>query len=260
MTADPESLLAESKRVMRGALITFWRIKRKPWILYPLYLVAAAQYALTPVWAWLGVSLQRSIPWQRRLVTAIREGDNDLLIQSILSTCPNVNAKLLPDGSTALFMAADNGHADLVKMLIRSGANVDAKRTDVGATALIVAIQGGHGEVVEELLVAGADVNAAMTDGSSPVFMAAQQGHDKLLRLLIAKGADVNAAKTPSGATALMVAVQNDDASIVKLLIEANADVNARLITSRFPAGVPTLAIAKSQDVRTLLRNAGATL
>ena len=52
----------------------------------------------------------------------------------------------------------------------------------------------GHLDVVRELLCAdGIQVNRSLTDGQSPVLAAAEEGHSEVIKLLVAAGADVNA-------------------------------------------------------------------
>ena len=59
-----------------------------------------------------------------------------------------------------------------------------------------------------------------------PVYIAAERGNLTVVRLLLEAGADVNAAKA-DGATALMVAAFNGHSEVVRLLLEAGADKNA---------------------------------
>ena len=58
---------------------------------------------------------------------------------------------------TPLAVAAEQGHLDIVNMLVAAGAKVNARDT-AGGTALSVAILRGYKEIVEALLAAGTDV------------------------------------------------------------------------------------------------------
>ncbi len=62
------------------------------------------------------------------------------------------------DGMTALFLAARNGHLEIVRMLVeQGGAAVDAAMTDHGFTALMLASAAGELETVRLLLLLGAN-------------------------------------------------------------------------------------------------------
>jgi len=63
----------------------------------------------------------------------------------------------LDDDTTALFLAAQNGHESVVRALIAEGVNVDAARDD-GMTPLFVATRRCHRGVVRALVDAGATV------------------------------------------------------------------------------------------------------
>ena len=58
-------------------------------------------------------------------------------------------------GTTSLFIASRNGHADVAELLIANGARVDAVMQD-GATPLFLASENGHKNIVRLLLDAGA--------------------------------------------------------------------------------------------------------
>ena len=130
------------------------------------------------------------------------------------------------DGTTALFVAAEWGYLEVVRLLIEAEADMNAKDAH-GDTALLVAAMRGHLEVVRLLLKAGADMNVVDTDGATALFVAAAHGRLEVLQLLLEAGADVNAARA-DGATALFVATENSrNSEVVRLLLEAGADVNA---------------------------------
>lgn len=77
-------------------------------------------------------------------------------------------------GNTALHLAAEAGHAAIVRMLLQHGVNADTKG-DFSWTALMYAIGNGHSAVAEYLLAAGANPNAADKMGQTPLLMAAQR-------------------------------------------------------------------------------------
>lgn len=73
-------------------------------------------------------------------------------------------------GETPLLMAAANGHAECMKLLLQD-ARVDVNRQDRdGETALYMAAANGHASCVRLLLSApGVDVNMARMDGNMPL-------------------------------------------------------------------------------------------
>ena len=87
-----------------------------------------------------------------------------------------------------VFVAAQRGFEDIVKLLLRAKAKPD-RVVASSTTALLIAIQQGHDEAVEVLLNGRANPNRAVSGGITPVYVAAQGGHEKALRLLLnAKG------------------------------------------------------------------------
>jgi ankyrin repeat protein len=60
------------------------------------------------------------------------------------------------DGSTALMLAASSGGSDLARALLSKGADVTAKFRKSGKTALDLAKERGHTEIVALLQAAGA--------------------------------------------------------------------------------------------------------
>jgi ankyrin repeat protein len=87
---------------------------------------------------------------------------------------------------TPLMLAALNGPAPMVELLVRSGAEVNAQAS--GSTALTEATRKGDPAVLRVLLEAGADPNVAMLDGSAPACYAKMHGYAQAARLLIEAG------------------------------------------------------------------------
>lgn len=89
---------------------------------------------------------------------------------------------------------------------------------------------------IQQLINAGADVNtqydwypATQLDNdfrNTPLMFAAYYGYTDIVRLLLEAGADVNFNNGGSNSTALMYAARGLNRDIVRLLIEAGADVN----------------------------------
>ena len=140
------------------------------------------------------------------------------------------------NGATVLHLAAENGHADVVKILVDEGADVAAAYRQSGgsmsgSTALHWAARLGHEGVVTILLDAGADVDAKKRWGGTALHDAARGGHVGVLRILLDVGADLAAIDFED--TALFMAVNESDPVVVRMLLEAGADVAAKDATGR---------------------------
>ena len=86
-------------------------------------------------------------------------------------------------GSTPLHVAASNGHAEVVALLLENGADPNAKnRIDV--TPLHMAAMDGHLPVVELLVAHGADVNARQCANQTALHLANWKGRRKVVKFL----------------------------------------------------------------------------
>ncbi|TSA12768.1 MAG: ankyrin repeat domain-containing protein [Betaproteobacteria bacterium] len=126
--------------------------------------------------------------------------------------------------------------------------------------SLFEAVTAADVDRVRAVLAGGIDCNQRSADGATPLMLAAHSGNPGLVKVLLDAGADVNAADE-RGWGALMKAAYNADldrgfADVVQLLIDAGADVEAPI-----GYGIRPLMLAagygETAVVETLLR-AGA--
>lgn len=153
------------------------------------------------------------------LITASEKGDT-ATVQSYLAahwSTSDINAK--HKGKTALTTAAENGHLDIVRLLLDSGAKVNAK-ANWAVTALMKAATNGHFEIAKLLLAKKADVNALANGRITALMEAATNGHIRVVELLLASNADVHV-KNKQGDTARMAANWNAHDNIMDLLQSA---------------------------------------
>ena len=94
------------------------------------------------------------------------------------------------------------------------------------------AIRADDGQAVEMLLKAGGNVNVRDSRGNTPLMYAAAVGSPQMIRQLIAAGADVNARNGFQAAALIWGA---NDLQKSRVLIENGADVNARSNDLRTP-------------------------
>ncbi|KAG5848249.1 hypothetical protein ANANG_G00096470 [Anguilla anguilla] len=155
-----------------------------------------------------------------------------------------------------LRVAAQEGHRDVVELLLAGGADVDCRDADGRTTLYALALENQLG-MAECLLEHGAGAEARDPEGRTALHVACWQGHLEMARALVAHGADVNAADgsgaaaavgglagargggappagrrarpdhaCDQGATALGVAAQEGHAEVVRALLDRGADPN----------------------------------
>jgi ankyrin repeat protein len=89
-----------------------------------------------------------------------------------------------------MFMAAKNGSAQMLDLLLKAGAEADTAN-GTGTTPLMLAAASGKVDAVQVLLAHGANVNAReKTWGETPLMFAAAMNRAEVVKLLISKGAD----------------------------------------------------------------------
>lgn len=134
-----------------------------------------------------------------------------------------------PHRTTALIEAAEQGHKEIVDLLLGHEAKVDACN-GAGMTALHCAAEAGQVDAVRVLLTH--DTNNAEVDQKNDrwgtaLVLAAKKGHDTTVRLLLEHKAEIEA-RNDSQATALIAAARHGHTKIVDMLLTHNANGDAR--------------------------------
>lgn len=141
------------------------------------------------------------------------------------------DAAYLPDGiGSAMETACLHGKLVIVEYLLSRGASLDAEESYLAA-----AVMKHHGELAEYLLQHGVspDSHTIFDDGSSdcpPLFYAVRDGRLELVKLLVDAGANVDGRDEWANGgyqPVLHCAAQNPSSRILQYLIEAGADVTA---------------------------------
>ncbi len=232
------------------------------------------------------------------LMTAARTGEPEA-VRLLLDHGAAANAREDWRGQTGLMWAAGEGHFEALRALLEAGADVGAK-SKRGYSALVFAVRQGHLAVAGALLDAGADVNdylprrrrggwgaqqeAAEERGASVLHVAVANAHFEVAALLLDRGADPNASGpgwTPLHEVSWVRKPgvgSNDPApegsgslgslDIVRQLVAAGADVNARMTSGTSPGkhslntlgATPFVAAARTADAELmrLLHELGA--
>jgi len=174
-------------------------------------------------------------------------------------------------GRTALQLAALSDHsAEIAKLLLAKGA--DPKAVDgMGMTTLNAATLGNDTATIRMMVDAGVDVNAAgnlmaadAIVGETPLQNAVYNGNVEAVKLLLSKHANVNASSSHDklfqvkngpimlgGWSALHMGAAYGPREIVKMLLDAGADVNAKDVRGMTPL---MLAVATDRQDPEIIR------
>jgi len=161
------------------------------------------------------------------------------------------------DGSTALLWAAHWGDVKTARLLLRAGADPNAAN-DFHMTPLSQACVSADAGLVELLLKAGANPNTPIATGETPLMTCSKSGNADAIRSLIAHDAAINAKEPVQNQTALMWAAAERHPNVVKLLIDAKADLQSR--TKRGFTALHFAAREGDQESARLLLAAGVSV
>ncbi|XP_063448361.1 uncharacterized protein LOC134727895 [Mytilus trossulus] len=182
---------------------------------------------------------------------ACQEGHTEV-VQMLITNNADINT-CRDTGASPLFIACEKGHTELLQMLITNNADIK-KCADTGASPLFMACQNGHNEIVKMLITINADTNKCRdNDEISPLFIACQQGHNEIVKMLTTNNADINKCRD-TGASPLFIACQEGHAEVLHTLITNKADINKCTTTGESPVFIACF-FGHTKIVELLLRN-----
>ncbi len=106
--------------------------------------------------------------------------------------------RVLSEDYYPLWIAAYNGHIDVVRWLLEIGAMDVNRADDNGATPLYIASQKDHPAVVSALIESGADINMG-PGNKTPLAIATKMKNAQVMEVLEANGAKVRVKRTEGG-------------------------------------------------------------
>lgn len=146
-------------------------------------------------------------------------------VEDYLASGKNIDVKRAVEGygleGTALYWAAQQGHKDVVELLLSRKASVGAATNPDSSTPLLAAARQGHTAIVQLLLDHHAGVNAQDAHGSTALILASAQGHVGVVQVLLHYGADTSVVEKIDGRTALEWAKANGHNTVVDLVKNA---------------------------------------
>ena len=151
------------------------------------------------------------------LLEAVIAGHNDaveFLLQLKTVNIDHTNK----EGKTALMLACERGHEDIVHSLLSAGANVNLQDNN-GWTALMRAIRHNHISIINMLLTNVWE----LSDLSAALMFASFYGHIDIVELLISKEVEY---QHYHYFNAFMLACHNGQLQIVELLLKKQIDPN----------------------------------
>jgi ankyrin repeat protein len=203
------------------------------------------------------------------IMLAAKKGNRNC-INLMLQNGADVGVKTA-DGLTAGILAASDGQVSCLKLLVEARADLDVRTPDSASAAMSFLVATGDFFVRDTARpsgvldtdadsAAGPPTNPASTAGADikSWFRAAERGCTDVLRKLISKGSPVNAIGD-CGMTAVMMAAEQGDVDALKMLIDANADLDIR--DKVFGRTAVSIAAANGQmiSIKALIDTGGAS-
>ncbi|KAG4205042.1 hypothetical protein ERO13_A04G078400v2 [Gossypium hirsutum] len=170
-----------------------------------------------------------------RLHSAVRAGDFELVLEIINGLedgeLKDLLSKRNQSGETALYVAAECGHADLVKEIMKHCDIVLAGlKARNGHDAFHIAAKQGDLEVLKILMKANLELSMTFDSYNTTALQtAASQGHTEVVKFLLEKGSNVAAIARNNGKTALHSAARNGHLEIVKSLLAKEPGIATRI-------------------------------
>lgn len=152
---------------------------------------------------------------------------------------------------TPLFLAVENGNAEIAEMLLGFGAKANA-RNDNKQTPLMRLDADASAELARILIKHGAKINMKDDEGNTALIWAVENStKPEVLQFLLMHGANLDE-QNREGETALMKAAYNDNLEAVRVLLEAGANVSLKN-----KDGETALDLTGDDEIKKLLESYG---
>ncbi|KAK8517117.1 hypothetical protein V6N12_032314 [Hibiscus sabdariffa] len=160
------------------------------------------------------------------LFTAAEKGHLDVIKELLKYSNKETVTKKNKSGFDPLHIAASQGHHGIVQVLLDHDPSLCQTHGPSNATPLISAATKGHTAVVNELLSRdGGLLESTRSNGKNALHLAARQGHVDVVNALLTKDPQLARRTDKKGQTALHMAVKGQSSEVVRLLLEADAAI-----------------------------------
>lgn len=169
--------------------------------------------------------------------------------EDILTMLLKAGAELNGPNDFSLQLAAEQGHTEIIRILLEHKADINHVTKRSPGTAIQAACESGNLALVKWLLEQGADPKLGKGEISPPLIAAACQGEAEILEVLVKAGADVNARGGWERSSVLIYAALCLETSSVELLLDHGADINPQ----DRAGDTPLIAAAIKGDLESIL-------
>ncbi|KAM5556223.1 ankyrin repeat-containing protein ITN1 [Rosa sericea] len=160
------------------------------------------------------------------LFTAADRGHLDVVKELLKYSNKDSIVKKNRSGFSPLHIAATQGHHAIVQVLLDHDPGLSRTIGPSNATPLISAAQRGHIAVVDELLSKDSTLlEISRSNGKNALHLAARPGHVEIVRALLNRDPQLARRTDKKGQTALHMAVKGTNCEVVKLLLDADAAI-----------------------------------
>ncbi|KAL0857702.1 hypothetical protein Bca101_062856 [Brassica carinata] len=157
------------------------------------------------------------------LFTAADKGHLDVVKELLKYSSRESVAKKNRSGYDPLHIAAIQGHHGIVEVLLDHDLTLSHTFGPSNATPLVSAAMRGHTEVVNQLLSKAGDLlDISRSNHKNALHLAARQGHVDVIKALLVKDPQLARRVDKKGQTALHMAVKGQSSEVVKLLLDAD--------------------------------------
>ncbi|OIW00492.1 hypothetical protein TanjilG_27605 [Lupinus angustifolius] len=161
------------------------------------------------------------------LFIAANKGHLDVVKELLQYASPEGISMKNDMGFDPLHIAANHGHLAIVQVLLDHDPGlINTFSPSSNATPLISAATRGHTNVVDQLLSHDlSQLESSRSNGKNALHLAARQGHVDVVKLLLEKDPQLARRTDKKGQTALHMAVKGMSCEVVKLILCADAAI-----------------------------------